>query len=325
MNGRREQGLALVLVLWLTTLLSVMAAAFALDARRETNLLRVARNGAQGAALCEGAIHYAMGRLAVANPLLQWRADGAVYEIAYGGRRVRLRLLDEAAKVDINAAQDGMLQGLFAAVGMGPEEAARMANVILDWRDADELRRFQGAEAEDYRLAGRNFGPRNKPFQAVEELQTVLGMTPDLYRRIEPWVTVYSRRPGIDPRVAPAELLRRLPGLDAYAVEAYLQARMSAAVSVPAATPGQAQMQTPLPPLQPPPNIPFAGGSRQNIGVQAEALTGDDATVTVSAVVGGAGGRQPLSILRWREQAGAGASLFKQAAAGSVILETPQP
>lgn len=327
MNGRRERGMALVLVLWLTTLLTVMAATFALNARRETNLLRVARNSAQGAALCEGAIHYALGRLAVTNPLLKWRADGTVYEVVYGGSRVRVQLLDEAAKVDLNAAQDGLLQGLLVAAGLGPDAATRMANAILDWRDADQLRRLQGAEAEDYRLAGRNFGPRNKPFYAVEELQTVLDMTTELYQRLEPWVTVYSRRPGIDPRVAPADLLRRLPGMDAYAVESYLQARALAAAAAPSATPGQPQAQTPLPQLQPPPNIPFTSGSQRNLGARAEAMTGDDATVTVDAVVGlgRMSGRGALSIFRWREQAGAGSSLFKQNVADSVILELPPP
>lgn len=327
MRRRCQRGMALILVLWLTTLLTVMAATFALDARREATLLKGVRDSSQGSALCEGALHYAMGRLAATNPLLKWRADGSVYELLYGGARVRVAMLDEAAKVDLNSAQDALLQGLFSAVGLAQDEAVRMANVIMDWRDADELRRLQGAEAEDYRLAGRNFGPRNKPFLAVEELQTVLGMTPALYQRLEPWVTVYSRQPGIDPRVAPADLLRRLPGMDQYAVESYLQARPLAAASIPQGIPipGQGQRQSALPPLQAPPNIPFSGSSQRAIGVRAEAMLGDDGGMTVSAVVAKSGGRRPLSILRWREPAEPGASLFKQIAVASVVLDIPPP
>lgn len=347
MHSRRAQGIALVLVLWLTTLLAVMAATFALNARREVNLLRGARINSQGAALCEGAIHYAMGRLSVSNPLLRWRADGSVYELFYGGGRVRVQLLDEAAKVDLNTAQEPLLRGLFAAVGLGQDEAAHMTDVIMDWRDADELRRFHGAEAEDYRLAVRNFGPRNKPFQAVEELQTVLGMTPALYQSLQPWVTVYSKQPGIDPRAASADLLRRLPDMNSAAVESYLQAREQAAVIDPLVP----QRPTQLPPLQAPPGIPFVGGSRRTVGVYVEARLGDyigigevlgsgqasapnlgdnvgaeaPPTTTVSAVVGRGTGRQALTIYRWRERFVEGVALFKQAVAASVVLDMPQP
>jgi general secretion pathway protein K len=36
----------------------------------------------------------------------------------------------------------------------------------------------------------------------VDELKLVLGMTPELFRRVEPVLTVYSGKPTIDPHVA---------------------------------------------------------------------------------------------------------------------------
>lgn len=320
----RQRGIALILVLWLTTLLTVMAAAFTLSARRETQLLRGTRLNAQGAALCEGAMHYAMGRLGAGNPLLRWRADGSVYELIYGGGRVRVQLLDEAAKVDLNAAQEKMLQGLLLAAGLEQEAAARMADVIMDWRDADEVRRFQGAEAEDYRLTSRNFGPRNKPFYAIEELQTVLGMTPTLYQRLAPWITVHSRQPGINPRLAPAELLRRLPGIDQQALGNYLQARAQPNIEPTAQAGGRAPAQPPLPPLPAPPGIIFANSSQRTVGVHAEAMLGEDTATAIDAVVGLGGGRQPLTVYRWRESS-AGAALFQRPVEASVALDLPIP
>lgn len=323
MTLRRQRGMALILVLWLATLLTVMAATLALDSRREAQLLRGALDRARGAALCEGALHYAMGRLFHSNTRLKWRADGSVYEVLYGGARVRIQLLDEAGKVDLNTAREGWLQGLLLAAGAGQNEAVHIADVIMDWRDGDEQKRFQGAEAEDYRLAGRNFGPRNKPFQTVEELQTVLGMTAALYQRLEPWITVHSRQAGIDPLTASAELLRRLPEISAIEVENYLQARAERAVEPPL-PPGQMRTQAPaMPPLQAPSNMPFGRGAQRAVGASIEALLDSGERIAVSAVASRGGARRPLSILRWREQAGAGLSLFNLPVAERAAPDLP--
>ena len=68
----------------------------------------------------------------------------------------------------------------------------------IDWRDADDLKRPNGAEEPEYRAAGLDYKPANAPFQAIEELQLVLGMRPDIYRRLAPSITVFSRSPGVN-------------------------------------------------------------------------------------------------------------------------------
>ena len=60
--------------------------------------------------------------------------------------------------------------------------AARLVDAIGDWKDADDLRRPNGAEAADYQAAGSPYLPANALFETVPELQRVLGMTPALYR-----------------------------------------------------------------------------------------------------------------------------------------------
>jgi general secretion pathway protein K len=52
-----------------------------------------------------------------------------------------------------------------------------------------------------------------------------MGMTEDLFRRVEPALTVYSGRPSIDPQVATPEALRALPTMDAQKVAALVAAR----------------------------------------------------------------------------------------------------
>ena len=78
------------------------------------------------------------------------------------------------------------------SVGVDPAKAQSLADAIADFRDPDDLPRLHGAEEADYRDAGLAWGPTNAPFQTVEDLQQVLGMTADIYRRVAPDLSVYS-------------------------------------------------------------------------------------------------------------------------------------
>ena len=95
-----------------------------------------------------------------------------------------------------------LLRGMFLSIGLADDEAAKIVDAILDWRDADSFKRPNGAEEPEYRAAGLPYKPANAPFQAIEELQLVLGMRPDIYRRIAPMITVFSRQPGVNPQLA---------------------------------------------------------------------------------------------------------------------------
>ena len=48
------------------------------------------------------------------------------------------------------------------------------------------------AKAQPYLAAGRDYAPPEHPFRSVAEAGLVLGMTPELLRRLEPHVTIWS-------------------------------------------------------------------------------------------------------------------------------------
>jgi general secretion pathway protein K len=160
------------------------------------------------------------------DPFLDaWRTDGTVYLWPFGNGQIWLPVQDEDGRIDLNAAPDALLQGLFASADLDPDAAAAMVDAIVDFRDTDDLHRLQGAEDRDYADAGLSWGAKDAPFEAVEELQQVLGMTREIYERVAPAVTVYSGRRGIDPEVAPREALMALQGIGPEQVESFLTAR----------------------------------------------------------------------------------------------------
>lgn len=230
-SGRKaRRGFALVIVLWAGVLLSVIAASFAFSMRIETRLAGNLVERSKASAIADAGIHRGILALLADAQEARWIADGRPYELAFGGGSMRIRLVSENGKMDLNGAPEALVQGLLRALAENGEladtaQAARVADAILDWRDPDSRVRPNGAEDGNYTANGRPFGSRDGAFLSVSELNLVLGVDPDIYARLAPWVTVYSWAPQVDPMTAPRIVLLAVPGLDAALVDRFLAAR----------------------------------------------------------------------------------------------------
>ncbi|KAF0174204.1 MAG: proteinral secretion pathway protein K [Alphaproteobacteria bacterium] len=117
----------------------------------------------------------------------------------------RVTLQDVSGLLDLNAAEPAGIASLLTALKVAPERAAELADLIADWRDADDLVRPGGGEREAYARA-KVTGPGNRAFVAESELATVLAMTPALVACVSPYVTIYAGLAGIDRSAAPPPL-----------------------------------------------------------------------------------------------------------------------
>lgn len=97
----------------------------------------------------------------------------------------------EAGKINPNTAQPELLAALLHQVGVDTGTAAGIANAIADWRFPGARARPGGAKAAEYRAAGRDYGPPGKPFERLDELGLVLGVTPELLARLTSHLTLY--------------------------------------------------------------------------------------------------------------------------------------
>jgi general secretion pathway protein K len=113
----------------------------------------------------------------------------------------------EAGKVDLNAATFELLKSLFSIVGVTDDQSAALAAAVIDWRDQDDLVHLNGAESPQYRSANLPYGAKNEPFDSIEELRMVLGVTPDIFTKASSALTVYTHQRSVDPTVL-APLLR---------------------------------------------------------------------------------------------------------------------
>lgn len=222
---KSQRGIALVVVLWVLVLLSAIATGFSTSSHTEVRIARNMIANAQARALADGGIYRAIQKLINPGADNIWRADGSLRSLDLGGERLLMSIQDEGGKIDLNAGAEPLLINLFRNAGLDADASAAMVDAIVDWRDRDHLVRLNGAEDNDYRAADKGYGAKDAPFDTVEELLQVIGMTAGLYARVAPALTVYSRRIGVDPATAPIQVLRAIPGVDSATIEEILANR----------------------------------------------------------------------------------------------------
>ena len=286
-----QRGVALILVLWVSILLTVIAGSFAFAARTDMQVVQNSVATARAEAAANAGIYRILYELYKPhNDGERWQADGQTHDMTFGGVKLAVSALDESGKIDINAAAVDLMKGLFVAAGLADEEATALVDAVQDWRDNDSLRRLNGAEEAEYRAAGLKYKPANMPFQTIEELQLVLGMKPELYQRIVGIITVYSRQPGINVTIASRAALLAIPGTSAEQVDAYISQREAARAA-----------KQPLPPFAP--GARFAGLAYNFAFSLRAAARLDDGTVFVREAVAQVlpHPKRPYTFLSWKE------------------------
>ncbi len=220
-----SRGIALVIVLWVAALLAVIAGGFVSATSGESRIARNLVENAKSEALADAGIHLAILKLLEPAGETAWRHDGTVQDVTVAGGHVSIMIEDEGGKVDLNHAPDEILKGVFASAGIDSDRLDAIVDAVVDWRDTDDLRRLNGAEDRDYRAAGLAYGAKDRPFEVLDELLHVLGMTPEIYAKALPALTVYSGQARIDFNTAPRQALLALPGVGVDDVETFLAAR----------------------------------------------------------------------------------------------------
>ncbi len=246
MQTGRQRGVALLTALLIVALAAVAAAAISrdqfLDLHRVQNLL-----------YADQAYEHALGVEDWGRGVLlkdlqhdqstnaQMDAPGEAWSVplpstAVEGGSVQGRIEDMQGRFNLNnlvavpatqgdttGLQLAYLQRLLLVLELDPA----LAQAIADWLDTDVDARFPGgAEDLTYMRANPPYRSGNAPMGDISELLLVHGITPKIYARLAPYVTVLPNPTPINVNTAPAPVLLALSSeFNDHTVEAVMAAR----------------------------------------------------------------------------------------------------
>lgn len=248
---KTENGLILIIVLWVLTILMVIIMSFSMMTRTETYATLSYREGLEKKFLAEAGIERAIieifyrnmfrGRDMLEEDRQVWRADGSPYIIPMANGQIVIKMMDESGKIDINNLNDVsgiILKNLLINSGVSDEDASIIVDSILDWKDADDLRRLNGAENDYYMSLSKPYKAKDAKFDTLEELLLVKGMRQDILfgnnekKGIIEFITLHSNSTTVNLLYAPREVLLAIPGLTIELVEEIISKREALTASV---------------------------------------------------------------------------------------------
>jgi general secretion pathway protein K len=180
--GRRERrGSALLMVLWLSAALAAIGFSLASTVRGEAERTSTALDGVRSYYLAVGGLLRCQVELlwSIQFPGQRTIKQGSTdvfYEFPSGV--VRVEIIPETAKLDVNNTSVPELVRLLNALGEPPAKAEAIAAAIDSWRkpgqDNSLVPGFSGSPLPSFRVP-------HASFQEIEELLLVPGVTPDLF------------------------------------------------------------------------------------------------------------------------------------------------
>ena len=187
----RQRGFALLLVLWTMVLLALLGSRIAASGRAQAQIAANVRDEAVTEAAADGAVQEAAFHLLDA-PSRDWAADAVPRRLRLPGAAVEVRVESESGKVNPNLASAPLIAALLRELGADSRTAGLIADSILRWRFPWVQQGANDPSLTAYRAAGLDYGPPGAPFQSLDEVGAVLGMTPELLAKARPYLSLYA-------------------------------------------------------------------------------------------------------------------------------------
>jgi general secretion pathway protein K len=176
---RARRGSGLLAVLWLSAALAAIAFSLSVTVRGEIERTSTEVDGLRCGYLASAGIERAAMELLWSATAAEGKLipKGSTFvDYVFPSGNVRVDIIPETAKLDVNKTSVEDLAKLVMALGVDPGRAEEIATAIGDWRQP-------GSSLSDgyYSGVGSSFHPSHASFREIEELLLVRGVTPDIF------------------------------------------------------------------------------------------------------------------------------------------------
>jgi general secretion pathway protein K len=237
MSKRRERGSALPLVLWVTSVLLIIALSLTLLVQSRARRIEMLFDRLQAYLEATSTIQYGLDLLLTGTrkptEILtadltffpdgnRYFLDGTSVSIPLFANKTRLSFQDYAGLINLRMIRPELIDGLMKQFGMPEETRSIFIDSLLDWIDPDDFHRLNGAEKDYYKPLG--YAPSNNPLMTLDETLLIRGMEESLYPKIQPFL-ILGANEGVNPNAAPYEVLMSLPHMTEEAARAVMESR----------------------------------------------------------------------------------------------------
>ncbi len=187
------------MVLWVLILLSGIATEFCFAMRTEVNMVRNFKEQTEAYYIALAGLNRAIIELLrnesspekkklladesekAPEKSSRWRMNTDIPPVAFAEGRFKVRIGNEAGKINLNTADEILLKMMLNGFDMEEQEKSVIVDSIMDWRDENDVHRMNGAENDYYQSLPNAYDCKNGDFDTIEELLLVRGITPDLF------------------------------------------------------------------------------------------------------------------------------------------------
>ena len=212
-NGQR--GVALVVVLWMSIILTVLVSSFANVIKSSIVIAGTENSILLHYAGIDSALEVAVFGIMDKKKKKVWLRPGRINKVRISGKDINIRIVDPKGLVDINRADRNMLRALFRRVTGNQSRSDEIVRQII-------AKRTQ--KTAPTKIQNRS-GARQISFRHIEDLLALPAMNADMFGKMSGIITVFSGQKKINPATAPREVLLSVPGLTGPFVADFLQKR----------------------------------------------------------------------------------------------------
>jgi type II secretory pathway component PulK len=117
----------------------------------------------------------------------------AIFDKSFHQNKKQYGMIDEAAKININFADQKTLARLFQAVlGIDIERAEKLGLAMVDWRTSGESSLEGFFSDAYYENLEHPYKSKNASFEILNEVLLVEGMNAEIFERLRGFITIYG-------------------------------------------------------------------------------------------------------------------------------------
>ncbi len=197
---KNKEGVALLAVLGVITILAFIVGAFSFESKLEAMLASYKKKRFHAEAMARSGIEYARAILDQQSKAKELEIEdmdedrdgfmqAALYvqrglpstsEIELGNGRFEVTIESAEGRLNVNSLNRDDWLDIFEMANVPSTEWDAMIDCMEDWKDANDLHGLSGAESDDPFYEDRGYPVKNGPLDSVEELLMIKNWGPDI-------------------------------------------------------------------------------------------------------------------------------------------------